>query len=136
MKAPGATRTARASGLQPPRDDLSGLLAEFERTLAEADKQLREEEDLAEQAAGIRRESERRRPGEEVDVELKELVVTWKAASRLAADEVFEIVKARVARWDGHRLGNRKGRTDMLPGRAVRRRGARCSSGSESSSRA
>ena len=57
----------------------------------------------------IRRQSERKRPGEEIDIELKELVGKWKAAGRLAADEVFEVVKVRVARWDGVALLYRTG---------------------------
>lgn len=36
--------------------------------------------------------------GEEVDQELKDLVVKWKSASRQAAEELFEMVKGRVAR--------------------------------------
>ena len=101
VKPLAGPRAAPKSSTQAPTGDLSRLVAELERSLAETDKQLREDEDLVEQADRIRRESERQRPGQAVGVELRELVAKWKAASRLAAEQVFEIVRERVARWDG-----------------------------------
>lgn len=48
------------------------------------------------QAREIEAASERSRPGEPVDQELRELVAKWRGASRLAAEELFETVKERV----------------------------------------
>ncbi|KAG6368673.1 hypothetical protein INS49_002886 [Diaporthe citri] len=48
------------------------------------------------QAGEIEAASERSRPGEPVDQELRDLVVKWRGASRLAAEELFETVKERV----------------------------------------
>lgn len=48
------------------------------------------------QAGEIEAASERSRPGEPVDQELRDLVAKWKGASRVAAEELFETVKERV----------------------------------------
>jgi hypothetical protein len=52
--------------------------------------------DLVRQAREIEAASERSRPGEPADQELRDLVVKWKAAGRVAAEELFETVKERV----------------------------------------
>ncbi len=82
---------------QVSTNGMGGLLARLDRELGSTAKQLRHDKELVEQAEGIRRESEKKRPGEEVDIELKELIEKWKGASRLAADEVFGFVKERVS---------------------------------------
>lgn len=48
------------------------------------------------QAKKIEDASERKNPREPVDQELRNLVAKWRGASRLAADELFEMVKKRV----------------------------------------
>lgn len=48
------------------------------------------------QAGDIEAASERSRPGEAVDQELRDLVVKWRGAGRVAAEELFETVKERV----------------------------------------
>lgn len=48
------------------------------------------------QAKRIEEGSDRSRPGAPIDQELRELIVKWKGASRLAAEELFESVKERV----------------------------------------
>lgn len=52
--------------------------------------------DTARQAGEIEAASERSRPGEAVDQELRDLVVKWRGAGRVAAEELFETVKERV----------------------------------------
>lgn len=52
--------------------------------------------DIARQAGEIEAASERSRPGEAVDQELRDLVVKWRGAGRVAAEELFETVKERV----------------------------------------
>lgn len=52
--------------------------------------------DTVRQAEEIEAASERNRPGEPVDQELKDLVVKWRGAGRVAAEELFETVKERV----------------------------------------
>lgn len=51
------------------------------------------------QAKRIEVASEGERPGEAIDQELRDLVVKWKGASRMAAGELFEIVRERVAKY-------------------------------------
>lgn len=62
--------------------------------LKDLDKKL----ERARQARRIEVASENERPGEAIDQELRDLVVKWKGASRMAAEELFEIVKERVAK--------------------------------------
>ncbi|CAN8101633.1 unnamed protein product [Discula destructiva] len=57
--------------------------------------------ELARQARRIEDASEVARPGQPVDQELRELVGKWRAAGRIAAEEVFEVVKERVANSGG-----------------------------------
>ncbi|KAK0633035.1 hypothetical protein B0T14DRAFT_51504 [Immersiella caudata] len=57
--------------------------------------------EVLEQAVRIERESKAKRPEEEIDAELKELVGKWKGASRMAAEELFELIKGRVERMGG-----------------------------------
>ncbi len=64
---------------------MAGLLSRLDKELDSTAKQLRQEEEVAEQAERIRLASERKRPGEEIDAELKELIVKWRLVSRLAA---------------------------------------------------
>lgn len=63
--------------------------------LKDLDRQL----DTVRQARRIEEASERKRPGEPTDQELRDLVVKWKGASRLAAEELFPIVKERVEKY-------------------------------------
>jgi hypothetical protein len=67
--------------------------------------------EVVEQAVRIQRESRAKRPGEEIDAELKELVGKWKGASRMAAEELFELIKGRVERMGGTKgmSGRREG---------------------------
>lgn len=51
------------------------------------------------QAKRIEVASEGERPGEAVDQGLRDLVVKWKGASRIAAEELFDIVRERVAKY-------------------------------------
>jgi Swi5-dependent recombination DNA repair protein 1 len=74
------------------------LVTVLENELRLVERQILEEGEVVRQAERIRMESEGKRPGEEIDVELKELCKKWKAASRLAAEEVFEVVKERVTK--------------------------------------
>lgn len=82
-----------------PGDDNPFLaLARAHRTagrdaiVRELDKRL----DTARQAGEIEAASERSRPGEAVDQELRDLVAKWRGAGRVAAEELFETVKERV----------------------------------------
>lgn len=55
--------------------------------------------ETARQAGEIEAASERSRPGEAVDQELRDLVVKWRSAGRAAAEELFETVKERVDKF-------------------------------------
>lgn len=55
--------------------------------------------EMVRQARRIEVASRRERPGEPVDQELRDLVIKWKGASRMAAEELFEIVRERVAKY-------------------------------------
>ncbi|VBB72346.1 Putative protein of unknown function [Podospora comata] len=75
------------------------LLQRIQRSHRELDAQMKKVEKELErvrQAKRIEEASRRKRPGEEVDAELSELIGKWKGASRLAAEELFEVVKGRV----------------------------------------
>lgn len=69
-----------------------GAAAGREATVRDLDRRL----DLVRQAREIEAASERKRPGEPVGQELRDLVAKWRAAGRAAADELFETVKERV----------------------------------------
>lgn len=69
--------------------------------------------ETARQARRIEEASAPRRPGEPVDQELRELVVRWRGAGRLAAEEVFEVVKGRVERAGGARAWGQMRRRQM-----------------------
>lgn len=62
-------------------------------------KDLERKVDMVRQARRIEEASEKERPGKPVDQELRELVEKWKAASRTAAEEVFVVVRERVAKY-------------------------------------
>lgn len=77
-------------------------IAPMLRAQRELEKQLREvkeELDTAEQARKIEAESHKKDPHGGVDGELVELIVKWKGASRLAAEELFGKVRDRVNRY-------------------------------------
>ncbi|KAK7745531.1 hypothetical protein SLS53_003031 [Cytospora paraplurivora] len=63
-----------------------------EAMIKDVDKQL----ETIRQARRIEDASEGRHPGGTVDQELRDLIVKWKGACRLAVDELFELVKGRV----------------------------------------
>lgn len=89
--------------------------------------EIQKELDLIRQARRIEDASRRKRPGEKIDAELKELITKWKAASRLAAEELFELVKGRVESmgggeaWRRSRRGNAYDDHDDGEGRGVKR---------------
>lgn len=110
--APGAPRAATAkrktpgpseSGATVTGDDGNPFLAlaRAHRTRAPAGRDaivrdLDRRLDLVRQAREIEVASERCRPQEPVDQELRDLVVKWRAAGRVAAEELFETVRERV----------------------------------------
>lgn len=103
--APGAShatkrrKSSQSDAQAVPADDNPSLaLARAHRTagrdavVRDLDRRL----DTVRQAEEIEAASERNRPGEPVDQELRELVVKWRGAGRMAAEELFETVKERV----------------------------------------
>ncbi|KAK0667356.1 hypothetical protein QBC41DRAFT_396081 [Cercophora samala] len=89
----------RQQGTTGLNNEGDGLLQRIQRSHGELDQQMKKLEkelELVRQAKRIEEASRRKRPGEEVDAELRELVGRWKGASRLAAEELFEVVKGRV----------------------------------------
>lgn len=88
----------REGGAAPGEDNPFLALARAHRTagrdaiVRDLDRQL----ETARQAGEIEAASERGRPGEPVDQELRDLVTKWRGASRVAAEELFETVKERV----------------------------------------
>ncbi len=68
-------------------------------------REWKEDVDTIQQARKIEKDSKSVDDGKgEVDGELKVLTVKWRQASRIAADELFGIVKDRVNRWVGSSL--------------------------------
>lgn len=104
--APGATRAAGQKTAGPKDEAQAGsaddnpflALARAHKTagrdaiVRDLDRRL----ETVRQARDIEAASEKSRPGEPVDQELRDLVVKWRGASRLAAEELFETVKERV----------------------------------------
>lgn len=105
----GVKRTEPASGAAVEQDDgnddhpggaLLALVRAHRHTAQDAVlRDLDRKLGIVRQAKRIEEASEGERPGEAVDQELRDLVVKWKSASRMAADEVFEIVRERVAKY-------------------------------------
>lgn len=103
--APQATRrkiSGPADSKAQPADDNPFLaLARAHRTagrdaiVRDLDRRL----DTARQAGEIEAASERSRPGEAVDQELRDLVTKWRGAGRVAAEELFQTVKERVDKF-------------------------------------
>jgi Swi5-dependent recombination DNA repair protein 1 len=67
-------------------------------------KQVRQQLELARQAQRIQASSLKLCPGEDIDNELKDLIQKWRGASRLAAEELFDLIKARVDRYEAFKL--------------------------------
>lgn len=78
--------------------DIAPLLRQ-QRELEKELRDLKEEVDTVEQARKIEADSKKRDPDGEIDGELVELVVKWRGASRLAAEELFTKVSERVNRY-------------------------------------
>lgn len=78
---------ARAHGTATAVRDRDAIVKDLDRRL-----------ETVRQAAEIEAASERRRPGERVDQELRDLVGKWRGAGRVAAEELFETVKERVVK--------------------------------------
>lgn len=81
-----------------------GVLARMRTRGKEADELIRAAErdlETAREAARIEVQSLARRPGEEVDAEMRELVEKWRAACRTAADELLGLIGDRVAGMGG-----------------------------------
>lgn len=91
------TRLSEAVGGSPAQEKIRKL----QQKMAAAKRRAEDELALVRQAAKIQRESNAKRPREEIDAELKDLVEKWKGASRLAADELFELIKGRVDSMGG-----------------------------------
>lgn len=88
--------------------------------------------ETARQARRIEAASERRHPGGPVDQELRDLVARWRGAARLAADELFGMVRGRVDTAGGPRAWKAmrqrqedfyRGFDQELPGRSKRAAG-------------
>ena len=62
-------------------------------------KELDQKLETIHQARHIVAHSESKRPGEPIDIDLRELIEKWKEGSRQAADELFEIVKERISKY-------------------------------------
>ncbi|KAK4193302.1 hypothetical protein QBC35DRAFT_481171 [Podospora australis] len=82
-------------------DDFLARIQRSHREMQDQLKEMQKQLDLIRQAKRIKEASERKRPGEEIDIELKELVGKWKNASKQAAEEVFELIKGRVDNMGG-----------------------------------
>lgn len=100
-RAHKAPFTPKPKSLQSSHKDntLLSLITTHKKGQLQCLKQLDQELEAVHQAQRIASQSESRRPGEPVDQELRDLVAKWKSGSRLAADELFEIVKERVSKY-------------------------------------
>ncbi|KAK0656603.1 hypothetical protein B0T16DRAFT_385285 [Cercophora newfieldiana] len=118
-----AFKTATTKGKRSrPENPLYDTLLKAQRATAAKLKAVKVEMELVEQAGRIKRESNARRPGEEIDAELKEVTAKWKVASRLAAEELFELIKGRVESMGGARgVERRKREGDGFYGKERRR---------------
>lgn len=76
---------ARAHGTATAGRDRDAIVKDLDKRL-----------ETVRQAVEIEAASERRRPGEPVDQELRDLVAKWRGAGRAAAEELFETVRERV----------------------------------------
>lgn len=109
----GSVKTAKVSSTEVPAaataDDDDGehpggallaLVKAHRHTAQDAVlKDLDRKLETVRQAKRIEVASDRERPGEAIDQELRDLVIKWKGASRMAAEELFEIVRERVAKY-------------------------------------
>ncbi|KAL3423510.1 DNA repair protein dds20 mei5 [Phlyctema vagabunda] len=95
-RSTGARQKTRISNDDP---DIAPLLKQ-QRELEKELRAVKQEMEVVEQAGKIEVKCG---PEDEIDAELKELVVKWKAASRLAAEEMFGGVRDRVNRMGGPR---------------------------------
>ncbi|KAK4241576.1 hypothetical protein C8A03DRAFT_41059 [Achaetomium macrosporum] len=96
--------TAGAASPGEHQDEGSDLLHRILASQREMQSRLRETQkrlDLVRQARRIEQASFAKRPGEPVDAELRELVEKWKRASRLAAEDLFGLIKERVEGMGG-----------------------------------
>lgn len=83
-----------------------GVLTRMRTRRREADETVRAAErelETAREAARIEAQSLARRPGGEVDAEMRELVERWRGACRTAAEELLGLIGDRVAGMGGAR---------------------------------
>lgn len=86
-------------------------LQKTQRETAARLRVVKAEMELVQQAGRIERESKAKRPGEQIDAELREVTAKWRDASRLAAEDLFELIKQRVEGMGGAK-GLRKQRQE------------------------
>ncbi|KAH6650602.1 hypothetical protein F5144DRAFT_637654 [Chaetomium tenue] len=107
-KDPTTTTTPNPPTPKPPSTSTSTLplLTQIQHTQTTLTTTLRTTQarlDLARQAQRIEQAAHAKRPGEPVDAELCALAARWKATSRLAAEELFGLVRGRVDGMGGAR---------------------------------
>lgn len=85
------------------KDTLLHQILASQRKLASDLRAAQQQLDLVRHARRLEQASAAKRPGEPVDAELCEMVARWRAASRMAADELFELIKDRVEGMGGAR---------------------------------
>ncbi|KAJ9132977.1 hypothetical protein NKR23_g11063 [Pleurostoma richardsiae] len=101
-KAPHAT-ASEPSPTDQDENSLLSLVVAHETELNETLDHLEQQLESARQAARTERQSESQMPGGPADQELRDLVGKWRAAGRMAAEELFELAKDRVSREGGSR---------------------------------
>lgn len=118
---------ARAHGTATAGRDRDAIVKDLDKRL-----------ETVRQAVEIEAASERRRPGEPVDQELRDLVAKWRGAGRAAAEELFETVRERVDKLASSPSGSHCALMLTFCSAALeaQRRGRRCSRGSWSSTAA
>ncbi|KAK4040060.1 hypothetical protein C8A01DRAFT_35932 [Parachaetomium inaequale] len=84
-------------------DDLLQQLQTSQRTLTTHLRTTQTKLDLVRQARQIEQAALAKRPGEAVDAELRDMVAKWKGVSRLAAEELFRLIRGRVEGMGGAR---------------------------------
>jgi Swi5-dependent recombination DNA repair protein 1 len=87
------------SSTAPKADPDIAALIKTQRQLEKQLRELKEEVDTVEQARRIEAESEKKDPNGAIDWELKQLILTWRAASRQAAEELFTGARDRINRY-------------------------------------
>lgn len=98
-RAPRSSTKTSGSIVVPNTDVEIRPILKAQRELEARLREMKEELHVIQQAMKIEKDSSKKDEEQEIDGELKSLTMKWKMASRMAADELFGVVKDRVNRY-------------------------------------